>query len=226
MIATGLKSVRADVVAACSVAGRDPSTVELIAVSKTHPASTLHEAYAAGQRHFGESYAQELRDKSGEFQRAGTDDVIWHYIGRIQRNKAKYIAPVSNRIHSLESRAQAEALASRAPRPLKCLLSVNIAGEDSKGGVHPSEVLDRCRELDRLDGIEMVGLMCLPPFDADPEASGPWFAELADLALQGRNDGLPLKELSMGMSNDFAVAIRHGANWIRVGTAIFGARTR
>ncbi len=220
MIAERLQAVRAEVAKACVEAGRDPATVELIAVSKTRQATALRDAQAVGQRHFGESYAQELRDKSRVL-----DQVVWHYIGRIQRNKAKYIAPVADRVHSLENVAQAEALTARAPATLKCLLSVNIAQEASKGGVMPSDVLDRCRVLHGLDGIEMVGLMCLPPFDADPEASAPWFAELAELAKRGRADGLPLRELSMGMSNDFAVAIRHGANWIRVGTAIFGPRS-
>ena len=216
-----LRDVRAQVAAACREAGRAPESVHLIAVSKTEPVDALQEAYDAGQRHFGESYAQELRDKARRLH-----EVQWHFIGRIQKNKVKYIAPVAHRIHSLETVAQAEALAKRAPDPLKCLLSVNIAHQESKSGTLPRHALDRCKALQAIAGIEMVGLMCLPPFDADPEASSPWFEEIAALAASGRDDGLALTELSMGMSNDFPVAIRHGATWIRVGTAIFGPRLR
>lgn len=220
MIGERLRKVRAEVIAACTESDRDPATVQLIAVSKTHTAAAVIEAHGAGQIDFGESYPQELRDKA-----LAIDGVRWHFIGRLQRNKAKYVAPVAFRVHSLESVAQAEALAKRAPGPLKCLLSVNIALEESKGGVRPDRALDTCRTLHGVPGIEMVGLMCLPPAVEDPEDSQPWFAELAHLAAEGRSDGLPLNELSMGMSSDFAVAIRNGANWIRVGTAIFGPRS-
>ena len=121
-------------------------------------------------------------------------------------------------------RRQAEALAARAPGTLRCLVSVNIAGEVTKSGVQPDDVQARCKELHGVSGIEVVGLMCLPPFRDDPEDLAPWFEELADLARRGRDAGLPLHELSMGMSHDFPVAIRYGATWVRVGTAIFGSR--
>lgn len=221
MIAANLASIRADIARACAEAGRSPDEVGLIAVSKTFPAEAIAQAREAGQQHFGESYAQELRDKARAF-----PDLTWHFIGRLQTNKAKYVAPVAHRVHALETVDQAEALARRAPDTLRCLVSVNLAGEGSKGGVRPSEALDRCAALSRIDKIEVVGLMCLPPFTEDPEDAGPWFAELADLAARGRARGLPLTELSMGMSHDFRVAIRHGATWIRVGTAIFGERAR
>ena len=216
-----LETVRAQIQRACIDAGREPSSVQLVAVSKTQPEPALRAVYEAGQTHLGESYAQELRDKA-----RALEGVNWHFIGRLQRNKVKYVAPVAHRIHALETEAQAEALAARAPGELSCLLSVNIAHEASKSGVLPAEVLERCRTLHQVPGIRLVGLMCLPPYDLDPEASAPWFQQLADLAARGRADGLPLTELSMGMSNDFAVAIRHGATWIRVGTAIFGPRQR
>lgn len=218
-IREGLARVRARIDAACLAAGRDPSEVSLVAVSKTFPIEALREARDAGQLDLGESYAQELRDKA-----AALDGVRWHFIGRLQTNKAKYVAPVAYRIHALETVEQAEALAKRAPGPLKCLVSVHTGDEESKGGVPPAQVLERCRALAAVPGIEVVGLMTLPPYTEDPEGAAPHFAEVAALAARGRAEGLPLTELSMGMSHDFEVAIRHGATWVRVGTAIFGAR--
>ena len=221
-LADRLHNVYARLAAACTAAGRDSSEVKLIAVSKTFPAEILQSAYDAGQRHFGESYAQELRDKAPALPR----DAVWHYVGRLQTNKAKYVAPHAHRVHALETVAQAEALARRAPGPLSCLVSVNVGGEASKGGVLPAEVLSRCAALHAVPGIEVVGLMTLPPPSDDPEDAAPFFAQLADLAAQGRDRGLPLHELSMGMSHDFEVAVRYGATWVRVGTAIFGPRRR
>jgi len=221
-IPENLAAVRRRVDAACARAGRDPAEVGLVAVGKTHPASRLRSAYEAGQRAFGESYAQELRDKAPEL----PDDVQWHYIGRLQSNKAKYVAPVAYRVHALERASHARALAKRAERPVACLVSVNLAGEASKGGVPADEALDAARSLGAIDGIEVVGLMTLPPPVDDPQDAGRWFAQLAELAARGRSRGLALNELSMGMSHDFEVAIAHGATWVRVGTAIFGPRDR
>jgi pyridoxal phosphate enzyme (YggS family) len=220
-IAHDLAEVRARVARACSEAGRDSESARLIAVSKTMPALAVTEAWQAGQRHFGESYAQELRDKARDL--AGLVDLRWHFIGRVQRNKAKYVARHAFRVHAVEGVAQAEALAAAAPAPLTCLVAVNVGGEETKGGVAPDAALDLCA---RLDGVVTVrGLMCIPPYREDPEEAAPFFAELADLAARGRAQGLALEELSMGMSHDFPVAIRHGATWIRVGTAIFGVRS-
>lgn len=222
-IAERLAAVRGRIAAACAAAGRDPSEVGLIAVSKTHPASAILQAHAAGHVDFGENYAQELRDKARDLT-ALRPPVRWHYIGRIQTNKAKFIAPVSARIHAVESARHAEALAQRAAGTLKVLVAVHQGGEASKSGVPPSRVLDVCAEISRLASIEVVGLMSLPPPTPDPEDAAPYFAELADLAARGRARGLGLTELSMGMSHDYEVAIRYGATWVRVGTAIFGPR--
>ena len=216
-----IAEVRASIDAACVAAGRDPSEVRLVAVSKTFPPEAIRRAQAEGQVDFGESYAQELRDKAKVI-----EGVRWHFIGRIQMNKAKYIAPVSWRIHALETVHQAEALLARAPGPLKALVAVHTGGEASKSGVQPDQVLDRCAELSRLDGLQIVGLMTLPPYTEDPEDAAPFFEEVADLAARGRARGLPLTELSMGMSHDYVVAIRHGATWVRIGTAIFGERRK
>ena len=219
-----LLDVQARLRAACEAAGRDPATVHLIAVSKTFPAEAIDPLYAAGQHHFGENYAQELRDKGESFAARGVEDIIWHFIGRIQSNKIKHIAPRASYVHAVEKLTHAEALAQHATAPIKILLSVNIGEEESKGGVLPDEVLARCAELDAVEGIELCGLMCMPPRCEDPEDSAPFFARMAELARAGRERGLDLRELSMGMSSDFHVAVRYGATFVRVGSAIFGAR--
>lgn len=204
---------------ACRAAGRDPEEVGLVAVSKNHPIDAIAAAAASGQLHFGESYAQELRDKS-----RARPELRWHFIGRLQTNKAKYIAPVAHRVHGLETVRQAEALAARAPGPLACLMMVNIGREASKAGVLPSQALERAHALSRVTGIELVGLMALPPRVDDPEQAAPFFEEVQALAAEGRAQGLALSELSMGMSADAHVAVRYGATWVRIGTSIFGPR--
>lgn len=216
-----LQHLRARMDAACIRAGRDPAEVQLVAVSKTHGPDAIRSARLGGQQHFGENYAQELRDKCARIEGAH-----WHYIGRIQSNKARYIAPHAYRIHALTELRHAHALAERRPTsaPLRCLVSVNTGDESSKGGVAPEICLDRCEALTAVPGIEIVGLMTLPPYDPDPERVAPHFERLAELAHRGRQRGLGLTELSMGMSHDFEVAIRYGATWVRVGTAIFGPR--
>lgn len=214
-------AVRQGIDAAAFAAGRDPTTVQLIAVSKFHPADAIRELQFAGQVAFGESYAQELRDKARELDGL---HLQWHFVGRIQRNKAKYVAPVAHRVHALESEDQAEALLARAPAGIDALVAVNVGREVQKSGVLPDDVLERCKTLSALDGLRIRGLMCLPPRSEDPEDTAPFFAEVADLAARGRADGLDLHELSMGMSSDAHVAVRHGATWVRMGTAIFGAR--
>ncbi len=219
--ATQLAQLRPRIDDACARAGRPKDDVHLVAVSKTHPLTAVETVAATGQLDFGESYAQELRDKA-----AARPELRWHFIGRIQTNKVKYIAPAAYRVHALERLDHAQALAKRATHPLKCLVAVNVAGEASKSGVPASDALAAARSLGAVDGIEVCGLMTLPPPVADPADAAPWFATLAELAERGRAQGLALDELSMGMSHDFEVAIAHGATWIRVGTAIFGPRTR
>ena len=206
---------------ACQLANRPPEAVQLIAVSKKIPNDRIITAHATGHRHFGENRAQELRDKAA----ALTTDISWHFIGQLQQNKAKYVARVAHRVHALENRAQAEALAKHAPKAIQCLLAVNLRNEPAKGGLAPSQVLPQCEEFAGVSGVDVVGLMCIPPFQADPQQAAPYFEELAELARNAQQGGFPLTELSMGMSHDFEVAIAHGATWIRVGTAIFGARS-
>lgn len=220
MIAARLAEVRARIDAAARAAGRDPATVGLVAVSKTFPVEVAQAAVDAGQRDLGENYAQELRDKAAVVR----GPVRWHFVGRVQSNKARYVASVAYRVHALEEVRHAEALVARAPDGLDALLYVDIGREPTKGGVPPEAVRERVRELARVPGLRLRGLMCLPPPVEDPEDAAPYFAETAALLAACRADGHALDELSMGMSHDFEVAIRHGATWVRVGTAIFGAR--
>lgn len=197
-----------------------PPGVRLVAVSKTRPAADVRTAMAAGQRIFGENYAQELRDKAEEVG-PGPE---WHFIGSLQRNKVKYVVGRAALVHDVDSLALAEEIGKRSgPTPTAILVGVNM-GEAQKSGVPREQVLDFAKSLSGVAGITLRGLMTIPPPNEDPEAAAPFFAELADLAARGRAAGLPLTELSMGMSHDWPVAVRHGATLVRVGSAIFGAR--
>jgi pyridoxal phosphate enzyme (YggS family) len=208
-IAANLLAIRAQV----------PAGTTLIAVSKTRPVEDLRIAFDAGQLDFGENYAQELRDKAELIQ-----GPRWHFIGSLQRNKVKYVVGRAHLIHDVDSLALAEEIGKRSlPRATGVLVGVNF-GEEQKSGVPASGAIAFAKQLMSVEGIELRGLMAIPPPNEDPEAAAPYFAELAALAAKGRAEGLPLHELSMGMSHDWPVAVRHGATLIRVGTAIFGAR--
>lgn len=220
-IAANLATVRAAVRDAAVAAGRDPSAVALIAVSKTRPVDDLREAFAAGQRDFGENYAQELRDKAD----ALGPDYRWHFIGALQRNKVKYVVGRASLVHDVDGLPLAEEIGKRSgARATGVLLGVNIGREPQKSGVMPEATLALAKAIVGVAGVELRGLMCIPPPTDDPADAAPFFQELADLAARGRAEGLPLHELSMGMSHDYPVAIAHGATLVRVGTAIFGAR--
>jgi uncharacterized pyridoxal phosphate-containing UPF0001 family protein len=185
---------------ACARAGRQFESVELIAVSKLHEATLIRDCHSAGQRDFGENYAQELRDKAVKL--ADLPDLRWHAIGPLQTNKAKYVAKHARAFHALDSVKLAEELSRRrSGEALRCYIEVNLASEKS------------------MPGLEVMGLMCLPPLASDPETSRPYFKRLRDLAL-----ALELSGLSMGTTADFEVAIEEGATAVRVGTAIFGER--
>jgi len=212
--------VRARVDAACERAGRSPEEVTIVAVSKTHPASAVREAAAAGARVFGENYAQELAAK-----RAECGDVAWHFIGRLQRNKAKLVAGHVALVHAVDSRELAAELGKRAAAVQPILLAVNLAGEATKGGVSQDAAEAMARALAGVANVRLDGLMTMPPPADDPEASRPCFEALR--ALRDRLAdalGQPLPVLSMGMSGDYEVAIACGATHVRIGTAIFGSR--
>jgi len=225
-----LAGVKRRMAAACARANRPPESVRLIAVSKFHPASDIAALAAAGQREFGESYAQEALAKQDEL--VG-QDILWHFIGGLQTKKARQVVGRFALVHSLDSEKLARELFKRAreDRVLQpVLIEVNL-GEEQKAGVDEAD-LDALADLvvtlkDGGSGLDLRGLMCLPPrFDA-PEEAREAFAYLRDLrdALAARL-GTPLPELSMGMTGDFEAAIEEGATMIRVGTSIFGTRPK
>jgi len=198
-----------------------PPAVTLVAVSKTQPAEALRQAYAAGQRHFGENYAQEWREKAAAL--ADLPDLVWHFVGSLQTNKVKLLVPAEPPraawIHTVDRPELARELSRRAAQrgaSLRVLLEVNVAHEPQKAGAAPEQVPVLAGEVAGLPGLELRGLMCIPPAQGDPR---PHFRTLRGLAA-----GLGLPDLSMGMSGDWQAAVEEGATLVRVGTAIFGAR--
>lgn len=217
-VGENLAQVRARVMAACARAGREPSTVELLAVSKLQPEALIRDAYDAGQRHFGENYAQELRDKAAHL--SDLPGLRWHAIGPLQKNKAKYVAKSAHVFHALDSPELARELSTRRTgAPLECLVQVNLGDESTKSGVSPDEAPALVEQVRALPQLTVTGLMALPPLAESAEASRPHFRTLRELA-----HTLGLSQLSMGTTHDFEVAIEEGATIVRVGTAIFGER--
>jgi pyridoxal phosphate enzyme (YggS family) len=220
-IARNLAQVRERIASAARAAGRAPETIRLLAVSKKMPADDVRAALAAGQRAFGENYAQELRDKSALL--AGEPaPPEWHFIGPLQSNKVKYVAGKAALVHSIDSPALLDAFEARGA-PQACLVQVNIAGEASKKGIAPAELPAL---LDRFAGMKHVrceGLMLIPPRgDARPHFAA--LRALRDREAAVARPNVDLRELSMGMTEDLEVAVEEGATIVRVGTAIFGAR--
>ena len=219
-VEAGLSAVRARIADACRGAGRDPAEVTLVAVSKRHPPEAIRRAYAAGQRVFGENYVQELVEKAEAL--SDLADLRWHFIGHLQRNKAKDVVRIGAAVETVDSVRLAGALGERAratARPIAVWVQVNVAGEAQKSGCSP-EALPAILAAVRADaGLELRGLMTVPPLGDDPEASRPWFRRLREL---GAAEGVT--GLSMGMSDDLEVALQEGATVVRVGTAIFGPR--
>jgi hypothetical protein len=219
-IAARWAEVRAHVAAACERAGRAPGDVTIVAVSKTHPASAIREAAAAGATDFGENYAQELATKQAELAVPR-----WHFIGRLQRNKAKLVAGKVALVHAVDSEELAAELAKRAAGIQPILLAVNLAGETTKGGVTADTAPALAQRIAALANVRLDGLMTMPPPSDDPETSRPVFEALRELRDRIAGElGRPLPVLSMGMSGDYEVAIQCGATHVRIGTAIFGRR--
>jgi PLP dependent protein len=224
-IATGLAAVRARIAAAEQASGRAPGSVKLLAVSKKMTDDDVRAAVAAGQRAFGENYAQELRDKRAALAGDATPPE-WHYIGPLQSNKVKYVAGQVALVHTVDSAALLEAIAARGA-PQACLVQVNVAGEAQKRGVAPTDLSALLDRFAVLPNVTCAGLMLIPPLTEDLEAARPHFAALRVLrdreAARARTN-VDLRELSMGMSGDLEAAIAEGATIVRVGTAIFGMR--
>ena len=224
-IAAGLAAVRARVAAAEKAAGRPAGAVRLLAVSKKMSANDVRAATAAGQRAFGENYAQELRDKRAELASDATPPE-WHYIGPLQSNKVKYVAGQVALLHTVDSLALLEAVEARGAAQ-DCLVQVNVAGETQKRGVAPAELPALLDRFVAAAHVRCAGLMVIPPLTENPEDARPHFAALR--ALRDREAARPranvdLRELSMGMSGDLEIAVAEGATIVRVGTAIFGRR--
>lgn len=221
-----LAAIQRRIDAACARCGRDPETVKLVAVSKTHPPEAVTAAAAAGLTVMGENRVQEAAAKIP----VCPSHLKWHLVGHLQRNKAALAVELFDLIHSVDSIRLLEALhaaADEAGRTLNVLLQVNVSGEASKFGLPPGEAEAVLRRANELPRIVVRGLMTIPPLIEDVEKVRPHFRRLRELRdrLQDAT-GTPLPELSMGMSHDFEVAIEEGAHWIRVGTALFGSRPK
>lgn len=237
-IQANLSHVRDTIAVACARVGRDPSQVTLVAVSKTHPASAVLEAAAAGVQHFGENRVEEAQNKIPAVTGAVSAPLVWHMIGHIQSRKAKDVVPLFQMLHSVDSLKLAGKLsriAAEAGITLPVLLEVNVSGEESKSGFNGAgwsanpavkEALwQDVAQISALPGLQVRGLMTMAPIVDDMEQARPVFAQLA--ALRGalvESLGITLPELSMGMTDDYPVAIEEGATIIRVGRAIFGER--
>jgi len=227
MISDRLSQIRARMAAAAGAAGRDPSSIRLVAVSKTFPSEAVREAYAAGQREFGENRVQEGLQKIGET----TDlNIRWHLLGHLQTNKARKAGPAFAMVQSVDSVElihKLDAAAAEAGRTPELLIQVDLAGEATKFGATPAEVPRLFEAAGACRAASVVGLMTLPPVPDTPEDARPFFRRLRELRDEWLAAGVPasmLRELSMGMSGDFEVAIQEGATIVRVGTAIFGSR--
>lgn len=217
-VAARWRAVRAAVDDACRAAGRDPADVTVVAVAKLHPAAAIDAAVAAGATDVGENYVQELVAK----QAAVTTAPRWHFIGRLQRNKARAVAGKVALIHAVDSLELATELSRRATALQPILLAVNVAGEATKSGTTLAGAPALVAAVAALPNLRLDGFMTMPPPDEDPR---PHFAALRALRDRLATPTCPLPHLSMGMSSDFAAAIAEGATLVRIGTAIFGDRT-
>jgi pyridoxal phosphate enzyme (YggS family) len=225
-IENNLRQVRERIEHAATKVGRDPRGIKLIAVTKTVAIERIREAITAGAMSFGENYIQEARHKIEEIGRTG---IQWHFIGHLQTNKAKYAARFFDVIHAVDSIQLVRELDRRAAteeKALACLIEVNLSREGSKFGIGKEQAPELAHAMAGLQNISLQGLMTMPPYSDDPEEARPYFIALRKLKEEIERDGIPLAELSMGMSTDFAVAIEEGATMVRVGRAIFGERSQ
>ncbi|MCF8020368.1 MAG: YggS family pyridoxal phosphate-dependent enzyme [Vallitaleaceae bacterium] len=227
MIQENLNNIKKQIADTCLNIDRDPKSVVLVNVSKTKPISILEEGYEAGMRIFGENKVQEICDKYEQFKK---EDIKWHMIGHLQRNKVKYIIDKVDLIHSVDSYRLAETISKEAKKKnvvAHILIQVNVAQEESKYGLETEDVMDMVRSIHQLEHLKIEGLMTIAPFVDDPEENRPIFKALYQLSVDIKEqnlDNVSMDVLSMGMTNDFKVAIEEGATMIRIGTALFGDR--
>ncbi len=219
-----LDAVNARIAAACARAGRDPATVRMVAVSKTHGPERIREAAECGVTVFGENKVQEAKAKIP----LCPGRISWHMVGHLQRNKAGLAAELFDMIHSVDSLRLLETVdraAEACGKRMPVLIEVNVSGEGSKFGLRPEDVPAVLGAGNGLAHVNVLGLMTMPPFTPDPEKARAHFRRLRELRDGWSAElGMPLPELSMGMTHDFEVAIEEGATWVRVGTALFGER--
>jgi pyridoxal phosphate enzyme (YggS family) len=216
--------------AACEKSGRNPADIQVIAVSKTHSAEVVVNALNAGISVFGENYAQELRDKHKTITEVNGIKPLWHFIGHLQRNKVKYIAPFVEYIHTVDSVKLALEISKQAAknnRVIKCLLQVNTSGEESKSGCEPRNVMGLVDRTLEIPGIKIQGLMTIGSFSENEKIVRGEFEMLREIKekINSRFPDADYKHLSMGMSHDYPWAIEEGATFVRVGTSIFGYRS-
>jgi pyridoxal phosphate enzyme (YggS family) len=238
LLALNLANIEQQISAAATRSGRSRDAITLIAVSKTHPASAIRDAYDAGLRHFGENRVQEWEGKRSDV--LSLPDAVWHLIGHLQSNKAARasrifhtidavddlsLADRLDRARSQEAPRESALLAVAGSRKLRTLIEVRVAHEDNKHGVNLTDLPAFVEKIALLPELDLAGLMCIPPFLEDPEQVRPFFRKLREIRDDlAKRMGRPLPVLSMGMSHDFSVAIEEGATEVRIGTALFGSR--
>ena len=226
MLKENLLEVQNNIKKACDKVGRDVSEVTLIAVSKTKPVDMLMEVYDAGMRTFGENKVQEMMDKEAVM----PQDIKWHMIGHLQRNKVKYLMGKVTLIHSVDSFRLAEEISTQSVKHgvyTDVLVEINIAEEESKFGISKEETIQLITDISKLPNIRIQGLMTIAPFVDDPEDNRKYFKQIKELSVDIKNkniDNVSMGILSMGMTGDYMVAIEEGATMVRVGTGIFGER--
>jgi pyridoxal phosphate enzyme (YggS family) len=225
-ISEDLERVRQQIAQAAAKAGRAVDEIELVAISKTHDAEKVREVVEAGQSLFGESRVQEARIKIPEL----PSSLRWHFVGHLQKNKIRHALPLFEMIHSVDSLELAQdinRIAEEEGLHPRVLLEVNVAGEGSKFGFQPDTLREQMESLLALPRLSILGLMTIPPLAEDAEASRKFFVKLRDLRDQLQKEfHVDLAQLSMGMTNDFPIAVEEGATLVRVGTAIFGERSK
>ncbi len=229
MIAENLQNIRSRIDSVCHRVGRNPEDVGLVAVSKSVDAVRINDAYAAGQRDFGENYVQEFRKKQ---EIITASDLHWHFIGHLQSNKVKMLVGSVALIHSVDSlhlAGEIERQAAKAERQVEVLIEVLTTDESTKTGVSPDAVAGLVESMSPLAHVRVAGLMTVGPFLPDPETARPCFRKLRELKEEIEARRFPdvcMRHLSMGMTNDFEIAIEEGATLVRIGTGIFGARAK
>jgi pyridoxal phosphate enzyme (YggS family) len=223
-ISQNLQNIHDRIAKAARRVGRDPGEVSIVAVTKTVEPKRIKEAISAGLRVFGENYVQEAQEKMVKFKEK---NLKWHFIGHLQKNKAKLAVELFDLIHTIDSVELAHELNKRAQEPVEILIEVNIAKENTKAGIDPEGAVKLARAISAMPNLKLRGLMAIPPSFEQPDMSRPYFAMVRRLAERINKEKLPgvyMRELSMGMSSDFEVAIEEGATMVRLGAAIFGTR--